>query len=167
MSEEFVEQYVDSCFDEGIVKPDDICKKALDDIAELDNQLEEYKTLRIRRNNLIQVLRAFNHEEGKSRGRRARAPMINPEVTDVDHDPSYKDVLVDICNAISEYNRPVTMREVIIKSKYDTEDTTPLYQAMKWLFNQGIVKRNEDRSVEPGPKWNDRPQNDKVVREAS
>lgn len=158
MSEEFVEQYVDDCFDAGVVKPDDICKKALEDISDIDKQLEEYKTLRTRRNNLVKVLRAFNHEEGKARGRRARAPMINPDVADVDSDPSYKDVLVDICNIIEEYDRAVSMREVISKSKFDTEDATPLYQAMKWLFNRGIVKRNEDRSIESGPKWDERPQ---------
>jgi len=157
MSEEFVEEYVDSCFDAGIVKPDQICQKVLEDIDAIDKRLEEYKTLRNKRNNLVKVLRAFNHAEGKNRGRRARAPMINPDVADVDNDPSYKDVLVDICNTIEEYDRSVTMREVISKSKFDTEDATPLYQAMKWLFNRGIVKRNEDRSVEPGPKWNERP----------
>lgn len=156
-NEDFVEMYIDQCLDQGIVKPDNICNKAIERIKQIDNKLEEYAILRTERNNLLQVLRNFNHEEAKSRGRRARAPMINSDIANVESNPSYIEGLVEICNIVEKFNSPISMRELMSKTKYDTEDPTPLYTMVKYLFNSGILTRNEDRYLKPGSNWDNRP----------
>ena len=158
--EDFVDEYIDACLEEDIVKPADICDRAIKDIEDIDKQLEEYNQLRIKKNNLVQVLRTFNHEQGRARGRRVVAPMVNPNAADVDSDPSYKSLLIDICNIVAETETSTTMREFMSKTGYDITDPTPLYQAMKWLLKRGILKRNEDRSVEEGSKWEERPKDE-------
>ncbi len=157
-NDDFVEQYIEECFNAGISKPTDICSKALKDIEAVEVKIEELRGLGVMKNNLVQVLRALNHEEGKNRGRKARAPMINPDITDLDSNPSYLEVLVKICDIIDQASSAPTMAEIIAKSGYDTQDPTPLYQAIKWLFNRGVIVRNEeDRTHMKGPKWDERP----------
>lgn len=156
-SAEFVEQFVDDCLIDGLSKPEDICSKAIAEIAEIDKTLEEYKYIRQKKNNLLQVLKTFNHDNGKTKSRKVRAPVINPDVQNVDENPAYKCLLIEICDIVENINGPVTTREVLDKTNYDTKDPTPLYQAMKWLFNSGILSQNADRTVDKGPNWSNRP----------
>ena len=153
--EEFVENFIDNCIDNGTTKPKDICEKALARIDIIDQELQEYRDLRIEKQRLIKVLKAFNHEGAKNRGRRPRAPMINPDV-EINDDPSYKDVLAKICDIV-EHNSPIEMRELTEKTGYDLQDVTPLYTAVKWLFNRGILSRQENRALVKGTQWENRP----------
>jgi hypothetical protein len=157
MQTNFVEEYMDDCLDSGITKPDDMCNKALLEIAEIDKELEGYRDLRIKRNNLISVLRALNHEEGHTKRRRLRQlPVLDTEGISIEEGSAYAEVASAICKILEESGSPMTMRDIITKTDYDTSDPTPFYQAAKKLFDTGIIARREDRTLVPGINWENR-----------
>lgn len=153
-NDEFVDNYVSDCLDAGITKPSDICAKAVERIEFIDLEVEKIQNLREERDNLQKVLKSFNHESIKSRGRKAKAPIVNLEVTE--DDPAYKELLSDICSQF-EKHASLTSRELLEKMDLHTEDPTPTYVAIKWLLSKGILERNEStRNLSKGSYWESR-----------
>jgi hypothetical protein len=156
-NDNFVEQYMDNCLDSGIVKPDAMCNKALAEITDIDKSLEGYRELRIRRNNLMQVLRALNHEEGHTKRRRLRQiPVFDSENMTADETAAFKEIADSICVVMEKSDFPPTMRDILTNTDYDTKDPTPFYRVAKKLFDTGVIARKDDRTLIPGPNWETR-----------
>jgi hypothetical protein len=156
LENDFVESFISHCLEKGITNMADICQEAIKERDEIDAELEKIHDLRERRENLQKVLRSLNHEEAK-RGRRSKPPMVNPNIGEGDEDPTYSGLLESICDTINEATRSLTSREIINKVGYDGLDPSPVYMGMKWLLERGIIKRNDDRTMERGGEWERRP----------
>lgn len=162
---DFVEQYISDCIEDGVNSPKDICHHVLKEIAEVDKILAQQNQLRTKRANLQKVLRNFNHESLKKP--RKNTILVNPDVADEDLDPSYKNLLVNVCDFIKESSRPVMPREImdsmmmqnVVDCDYVDDKQRCVYMSIKWLLDKGIVSRNDtDRSIFPGENWNHRPE---------
>jgi hypothetical protein len=154
----FVEAYIEECIDQDILNPKDICEKVINEKEEISQELKRADKLRLKIKNLEQVLKHFGHESIK-RKRSKKAIVINPNLAASDIEPSYMELIVGICDYV-ESNKPVTPRN-IMNEVGTLEDNTDVYIAIKWLCENGILKRNDDRSLEPGDKWSDRPRESK------
>lgn len=155
-SDDFVENFISECLEQGITNMADICNKAIEKRDEIDAKLEEIQPLREQRENLQKVLRSLNHNESK-RGRRNLPPMINASIGNDDGDITFQPLLIDICNVINNATRPLTSREIVTQVGWDKQDPTPIFMGIKYLFERGILKRNNDRAVGPGENWDYRP----------
>jgi len=152
---DFVENFISNCINDGISKPSDICNKALDRRNEIDLELEKIYELREERDNLQKVLKSLNHEE--ARRRRVKSPTINNELKDAEKDPSYIELLKEIAGVVENSSKPLTSREIIVKVGYDGLDPSPVYMAVKWLFERSVLQRNkEDRTITKGTDWDNR-----------
>jgi len=162
MNEDFVETFISECIDNGITNMGDICNLALEKRNELDKKIEEIQALKIQREKLQDVLRSLNHDESKGRGRRSKQPIVN--IIDDENDPTYTNLLCDICDIIDKSHGPMTPREVITQIGYSNDDPSPVYMAIKWLASRGVLSRNSfDRTIERGENWGDRPHQQQAV----
>jgi hypothetical protein len=154
-SDFFVEEFISQCVDEDIASPKDICAKAVKRVDEITEALKGHNALRVELRNLNKVLRHFNHDSVK-RKRKKRTPAINPNLATSDMEPSFIEQLAQICSFVDSSDDPVTPRN-IMDGVGDIEEHTEVYVAIKWLCENGILKRNEDRSLIKGEKWDERP----------
>jgi len=168
MSSDFVEKYISDCIDQGFCSPKEICNRVLVRIDELDEELIRQNNLRKEKGDLQMVLRTFSHESSK-KPRKSRSPIINPEVAEVDLEPSYINLLSNICNFIENSKRSVMPREIMdrmLREKQvehgNVDDKQRcVYMSIKWLLDRGIVNRDDvDRSITPGNNWKERPFNE-------
>lgn len=157
IEDDFVENFISICLEKGITNMADICSKAIERRDEIDKRLEEILILREERDNLQKVLRSLNHEESR-KGRRSKPPIVNMSIGNDDSEVTFTPLLKDICKAVEESTRPLSSREIITKV-WDGQDPTPVYMGIKYLFERGILKRNNDRAIEAGNNWNSRPIN--------
>jgi len=158
---DFVEDFISSCVDSGITKPADMCKKAIERRNEIDSELEKIYELREERDKLQKVLKAFNHEDVK-RSRRIKPTIVNNELKEAEDDPSYKELLKEIVDVVESSSKPLTSRELIDKVGYDGLDPSPVYLAIKWLFERSVLMRDEEkksptfRAILKGSAWDNR-----------
>jgi len=154
-NKDFVEAYIEECIDQNIANPKDICERVINEKEVIFQELRRQDKLRLKAKNLDQVLKHFGHESIK-RKRRKKVIVINPNLAASEIEPSYMELIVGICDYVEKINKPVTPRN-IMNEVGTLEDNTDVYIAIKWLCENGILKRNDDRSLEPGEKWSDRP----------
>jgi hypothetical protein len=155
MDVNFVDEYVNKCLENGITKISDICDSAIKEIDDIDEQIKNLQTLRVKRDGLVGVLRNFNHESVKIKTRRSYQPMVNEDISSLNDDPECVDLLVNICNKVEAFNRPISTGILIKEIGYDS-NPDGVYAGLKWLFNHGIVARTEDRTLIKGPNWDDK-----------
>jgi hypothetical protein len=158
-NKDFVEAYIEECIDQNIASPKDICERVVNEKEIIFQELRRQDKLRLKAKNLDQILKHFGHESIK-RKRRKKTIVINPNLAVADIEPSYMELIVGICDYVEKINKPVTPRN-IMNEVGTLEDNTDVYIAIKWLCENGILKRNDDRSLESGEKWADRPKENK------
>lgn len=151
-SDDFVENYITKCIDNGISKPKAICEVALKEIEEIDKKLRESNLLRIRYKNLKLVLKNFNHESLK------RTKDHIPSYIEIDdiHNSPYYSVLIEICEFIEKSKSTLTSRE-IMDSIGNRENSHEIFGCIKTLADNGIISKNQERHILKGPKWEERP----------
>jgi hypothetical protein len=153
--QDYVEFFMESCIDKGIQSPKDICDKALSRMNEIRTELEKENKLRIELRNLSKVLRHFGVQDTK-RKRRKRSVISTASII-ADMDPSYIDLIVDICDFIDKSPQDTMTPRKIMNNVGSLEDNSDVYLAIKWLCDNGVLTRAEDRSLLPGEKWAERP----------
>ena len=152
---DFIEQFISSCIKEGICSPNAICNAALKRIDEIDEILREQNVFRIEKANLRKVLRNFEHESIK-RIKISKLNLINSDTSLNDMDASHKEFLIKICNYIGSVNKPITGRE-IMDAVGKMEENAYIYMAIKWLCEKNVLIRRDDRCLEKGDGWENRP----------
>lgn len=154
----FVENFISDCIEGDIVSPNEMCNKALKRVEEISSVLNSHNVLRAELKNLTSVLRHFGHESVK-RKRRKKVQIINTNTSLVDLDQEFINQIIDICFFVDNTEGSVTPRK-IMDGVGDLEASSEVYVAIKWLCENGILKKNQDRSLEKGDLWNDRPTKD-------
>ncbi len=153
MSENFMEKYINDCVALGISSPKNICDKVLEDIDGVDKELAVSNDLRIKRKNLISILKSFDHDSVKKF--KKSADILNALIDS--ENPSYKEYLINICSFIEKKNEDtISKREIMDHVGWDQNQI--VYMAIKWLCDRGILITNEDRSISKGESWSSRPQ---------
>jgi hypothetical protein len=158
-SEDFLNEYINTCISEGTSSPKDICQKALNEIQELNKQIAEANALRIKVKNLHFVLRNFNHESTRKQRRNNIVTAMNNTLNNNIEDISYKALIINICEYFENIEESVTPR-VIMDTLCGVEQNAAVYMAIKWLCDRGILTRNEDRTLNKGLNWEMRPMNE-------
>jgi|ERR1700748_888298 len=153
-SEDFVEEYVSNCIDRGISSTKAICEEALREMEEINKKIREENNLRTQYKNLKHVLRHFNHESVR-RTKTNDSSIILNEFSSIT-DSSYYDIMIKICQLIDMPNKIYTSRE-IMDSISGLENNTETYICIKDLADKGIIERDINRNLVKGPKWNERP----------
>ena len=153
---DFIDSFTTKCLEKGKCKPREICEEAAKEIDRIDDELDRIYALRTQRDNYVSVMRSFGHDFGKSRGRRSKPPMVNPEISNADDDPSFLKLIHSVCEEVEKSDYPLTPRRLISGVGYEGSDPSPVYVSLKWLLDRGILKRNEDRAFLPGEKWDSR-----------
>lgn len=154
--DDFIDVFTTECLANGICKPVEICNVALQEIEKIDTELDRITNLRSQRDNYMGVLRSFGHDAAKARGRRNKIPMINPEISESDKDPSFIELLNAVCKEIETSDNPLTSRRLISGVGFEGSDPSPVYVSLKWLLDRGILKRDNDRAFLPGENWENR-----------
>jgi histidinol phosphatase-like enzyme len=151
---DFVEDYINNCLNDDVSNMAEICKKAILERDEIDKKISEIKKLKERRDNLQKVLKSLNHKEGNLR--KPKPPMVNVEISSLNDDPAYADMIKDICEIIDKYNEPITPSKIIKEIGYENEDPTSVYMSIKWLCEKGILMKNQDRTISKSKNWDKR-----------
>lgn len=156
-NEDFVEEFIEKCIVKGITSQKDICNSALSEIQEIDEKLKESNQLRIRKNNLKNVLRDLGHESLK-KARTNEEVKVLSEIDKIENS-SYVYLMIQICNFVhNNVNSSITSRE-IINAISSMDNEKEVYICIKNLYDNGILARSsKDRTVIRGPKWEERPQ---------
>lgn len=155
-NDDFVEEYISICIDNGISNSKLICNEAIKEMEEIDIKIREANSLRIRYKNLKQVLKNFNHPSVRKNRTNDFAAVLN-ETGDI-KDSAYYNYMIKICEFIDDDSMSYTSRD-IINSISGIENSTEIYICIKDLSDKGIIARDEseDRYIIKGPKWDDRP----------
>lgn len=155
MEIDFITHYVDSCLEEGITKPADICQKVLAEIKDIDQKLEEYQTLRTSRANLVLVLKSFGHEDGAVYRRRIRPIKTVPEgeLPPIEEEEEWMTLCVNICQTLQKTGRPMSVRELLDTLNYDPSNMDEFFTVVKLAFTSGYLNRLEDKTLVVGPNW--------------
>ena len=151
-NDNFIEEYINNCVSLGIASPKKICEKVLEEIDIVDKELATSNDLRIKRKNLIGILRSFEHE---SIQKFKKSNNILNESIDSDN-PSYKEYLINICSFIEKKDKNISKRE-IMDHVGGLEQNQIVYMAIKWLCDRGVLVTNEDRTLSKGEQWDSRP----------
>lgn len=151
--EEFIELFIEKCIDNDVSSHKGICDEALKRINEIRLIIDKENKLRLELKNLERVLRYLGYQEAKSKRKKK---VINNGGSLFSNDPSYINLIGSICNFIETSDEKVTPR-TIMNNVGDLEDNTNVYMAIKWLCDNGILTRTDDRLLVPGEKWEDRP----------
>lgn len=154
--DDFVDSFMSECLVNDIRRPADICKAAEAEIEKIELELSRVTDLRAQRDNYLQVLRTFGHDTAKARGRRNTPPMVNPDIATADDDPGFLGLVDDVCSEIEKSDIPLTPRTITANVGFGGRDPSPVYVALKWLLDRGILFRLEDRSFLPGKNWDSR-----------
>lgn len=150
MQDDFFDNYIVDSIKNGYASPREICNRALMELDEIDKKIRETNNLRIRYKNLKQVLKSFDHESTKKI--KNNIELLN----DYNVNTLYNHVIINICSFIEKQEKSVSSRE-IIDNVGNREQHQEIYMGIKYLCDNGILSRKEDRSFIIGLNWNDRP----------
>jgi hypothetical protein len=139
---EFIVTFIAKAAEKGL----GAAEAAKQEIEEIDTQLHEAESLKIRRMKLISVLDHF----GDDTYRRRRTISV-PSSDDInDSSPEFLELAKKIETAISQ--GPLTIRDLILRvGSYDQDIL--IMRAVKWLGDQEIVSRDDQGRVMPGKNW--------------
>lgn len=119
-----------------------ICEHIDNRLEEIDKQLHAADALRIEKVELISIKRDLGMDSSKRS--RTQAPTIDLD----DNSKEMIDIRQRICEALKEYG-PLTNREVIQKIGSYAEESK-YFRAIKFLGEQNVIQRNEQRKLVPG-----------------
>ena len=146
-----VENYIDKCIEENYTAPALICERASKRLEEVETELTDLEELRKEKELLIAVLKSYNKYDNKSK----KKVYINTELeTEIKNIPTDKDLISEIIQVVSDLNKDqILTREIIEGVEYRDKDPSNVYIAIKSLFENGILIRNENRTISRGNNW--------------
>lgn len=158
MSDNFVESYISSCLAAGKTSLADICNSAKLEIDSIDQELKKAEELRTRQGNLRALLRQMGVEASKRE--KVVSSIINTGRPFQELDPYLQETCIKICKFIEDLKQETTTNREIMDSVATPEENKAVLISIKWLFENGIVSRNENsytREIQKGPNWSSRP----------
>lgn len=158
MSDAFVANYILSCVAKGKPTLPEICLLAKAEVGLIDEELKKLDALRTKQINLRALLRQLGQETEKKPP--VSSAIINTSIPFAELPLSIQNIACKICNFVEAVKREVTNRE-IMEEVAEPEDHKEVLIAIKWLWDNEIIHRNEQshqREISTGSKWNQRPQ---------
>lgn len=149
MIEDFVEDFISMCIDDGISLATEICQEAQKRIDEIDVILNESNQLRIEKNNLFKVIQSLSSKPLRNRRNGVSSSNLEPEAIS-------SQLITDICSLIADKG-PITPAQ-ILDDLNQLENNMEVYLAIKNLCERGILTRNQNHYLSAGDKWEERPQ---------
>src|SRR5690348_11887261 len=123
---EFVDDYISDSIKNGFSSVKEICDRALGEIDEINRKIQETNKLRVRENNLKELLKNFNHDSVK----RAKK-NISDRCQEISLENVNKSLISSIYNFIESKNVPVSARE-ILDSAGKMEQQQEIYMVIKF-----------------------------------
>jgi hypothetical protein len=139
---EFIVKFIAETSKKGILALD----AAKKEIEEIDEKLCEAERLKVRRMKLTSVLDHF----GDTTYRRRRS--IEIPASDDSEIPSEVLEFAEKIKSIPVDKFPLTVRDLILEIGSYDEDAL-IMRAVKWLGEQEIVERNDEKKIKPGRNW--------------
>lgn len=137
-------------FGDKVLSHTEICEHIDNRLIEIDKELHAADALRIEKMELIAIKRDLGMDSSK----RQRTSQQVPAIDLADNSDEMIDIRRRICEALNEYG-PLTNREVIQKAGSYAEESK-YFRAIKFLGEQDIIQRDEQRKLIPGKKWEER-----------
>lgn len=158
MSENFVENYISTCLLAGKTSIVDICAAARAEIDEIEEDLKKMEERRTRQSNLRALLRQMGMDTVKRE--KVVSSIINTSRPFAELDPYLQETCVKICNFIDKMDRETTTNRELMDSVASPEENKAVLISIKWLFENGIISRNDSltREIKKGANWSSRPQ---------
>lgn len=151
-SANFVAEYIQECIQQGVQNPPEMRSRAEKEINEIEEELRKISALRERQKNLRAVIKnlgGFN---------RARPEKVMDFTTpEKDLSPEFRSLCVKICEEVEKSVPQGVPASRVIHEITTVKEHKSGYSAVKWLGTRGIIKRDENRLIIPGPQWEDRP----------
>lgn len=161
MSQEFINEFITTCIQNGKTSPIDICAVAKEEILSLDQEMKKIEDLRVRQSNLRAVVRQLGGTEVNKRAKRAPI-IVDSQLKENELDQYIREMCVKICDYIeSQYPKQLKPRE-IMDAVSSLEENKAVLTAIKWLHDNSIIDRREDsfsREILKGKDWDLRPKN--------
>lgn len=145
MSEDnnFVSSFISECVLNGKSSVREICKEAVEQIFQCDDQLSKMDSIRRRKDQLQTVLTKFNFDEIKKK------QMMAKSLEGID------DLKIKICKYLTD-NKSVKTSD-IIEAHGGYMHQAEIYAAIKNLGELDIIKRDDEGFVIEGNGWETRP----------
>lgn len=165
MDQVFIANFVDTCIDQGSVAPDQMIEKAKNKISELDIEIKKLEELRLLQYNYRDVIRHLGGALESPKTKRKKALKMDVKTTITELDDYLKDFCILICDKIEGAENPISMRDMgdLIAPR---EEYAGVLAAIKWLFGQGIISRQEtspNRELIQGVNWDKRPKSNEEI----
>jgi len=154
---EFMIEYMQKCISLGISNRDEICKKALSEISDIDQELKTLDQLRVKKFNLKKILDFYKfNEEGKSEKKEKNTSLKNEVVFSCSE--TINNFKKNICDKLEKENfLPLDKLTQLIGSH---KDQSQIMMAVKSLGINNIIKRKSDDNgivqLIPGENWDKR-----------
>lgn len=157
--QEFLKTFMSECVEKGHKSTQEICEQALNQIDLLDEEIKKSDLLRAKQIKLRMVIKFLGGNEIKKA--RKKIPTIDFSVSADQLDSYMYQVCVKICNYIEQkIPTQITVREISEGVGLVAGDFKAVLTAIKWLWDRGIIARNEEtlrREISLGPNWEQRP----------
>ena len=156
MNEDFAQNYIDDCVKQGKTSLQAISQHAEEEISKIDSELKVIEQLRTRQNAIRAMLKNLGLEEKKQKQISA---ITNTAAKFEDLDNLIQDMCRKICDYLDLVNSPVTNRQIMNEIS-SIEENRLVLLSIKWLWEQGIITKNEQslaREIVKGPNWGKRP----------
>lgn len=151
MENQFISSFIIECVSKGISLTNDICNEALKQIEICNEELNKADLLRIKKNNLIAVLKNFNHNSMlRLRGNKTNTNSINI----INETSEEQKFLMTKIYSFLEKSSNIKASDVI-NAFGGYGEQTKIYTAIKSLGSLDIIKRDESGFIIKGEKWNE------------
>jgi hypothetical protein len=147
---EFISNFITDCTSKGIYSADDICNEAIKEIESCNDLLKKVDSIRSRKDNLMDVLRNFNHNSIKKlrTGKEDTVEILNEESEE------FLNLMTQVCDKIDTC--PPMKASGIIELLGGMEKQAQVYEAIKKLGVKGIIKRDDEAFFFKGENWEKR-----------
>ena len=154
---EFIVLYLKDSVSEGNCKPADIRARAMEQIADLDVRIRAIKDLETMKTKLYAVVK---HLGGGSKSVEFNE-NVDYSIPFEKLNIFFKDILYYICESIENDSAGIPNDKLM--SQFGVENNKTIYSAIKWLgFRDIVIRAANTFCLQKGPKWADRPMNDKT-----
>jgi len=147
---EFISNFIVDCTVKGISNANGICNEAIKEIEECNEFLKKVDSIRSRKENLMDVLRNFNHSSIKKlrAGKEDVQELLNEDSDE------FLDIMKQVCEKIETC--PPMKASGFVELLGGMEQHAQIYGAIKKLGAKGIIKRDAEAFLLKGDNWESR-----------
>jgi uncharacterized protein YecE (DUF72 family) len=148
---QFLADFILDCVNNNKKTVLDICEMANTKIRDIETEINKIEQLRVEQNKYKNIIKQLSPNRTKNKEVSA---LLNID-SSAPITPYIKELCFRICNFVNEKTQ--TDPRSIMDGVANIEENFAVYSAIKWLNDQGIIKRiGPDRLITAGDNWNNR-----------